>query len=98
MRKREAAQDEGIDHGELRGHTANAEREDQHSEEAKRFLLDQDAETDADILQKRFEHMDEVEWLRVERLLAENFLNSIFSFPALTRVVAKRVPTLSLDT
>ena len=50
--KREAAQHHGIDDAELRGHAADAEREHGDGEQAEGFLLDQDAEPDAEILKE----------------------------------------------
>ena len=55
MRKGKSAQDECIDHRELRRHATNAEREDEHGEKTKRFFFDQNAKTDAEILEERFE-------------------------------------------
>ena len=39
MRKREAAQDDRVDHGELRGRTADAESEHEDGQKTKRFLF-----------------------------------------------------------
>ena len=50
MRERKSAQDKGVDDGELRGHAGDAERENEDGEETKRFFLEEDAQTDADIL------------------------------------------------
>ena len=55
MRKRKSAQNECVHDRELRRHATNAEREDEHGEKAKCFLFDQNAETDADISEERFE-------------------------------------------
>jgi hypothetical protein len=56
MGKRKAAQDEAVHDGELRSYAANAEAKNEHGEKTKRFFLEQNAEPDADILQKRFKH------------------------------------------
>jgi hypothetical protein len=50
MRKRKAAQHDGVDHGELRHRPANAEREHENGENEKQFVLQEDAKTDPKIL------------------------------------------------
>src|SRR6476659_2468272 len=56
MRKRKAAQDEAVHDGELRRYAADPETKNEHGEKTKRFFLEQNAESDADILQERFKH------------------------------------------
>src|SRR2546421_8693512 len=53
MREGESAQNEGVDDGELRGHAGDAERKNENGEQAKRFFLEENAQTDADILVDR---------------------------------------------
>ena len=61
MREGKSAEDERVDDGELRGHAGDAERENEDSEKAKGFFLEENAQTNADILAKRFEdHMGEL--------------------------------------
>ena len=55
MGEGKAAQDKGVYDRELRGHPGDAEREDEHGENTKSFFLEQNAETDADILMKSIE-------------------------------------------
>jgi hypothetical protein len=52
MRKGKTAQDDRVDHRELRRHPADAEREHGDGENEERFVLHQHAETDAEILKK----------------------------------------------
>ena len=61
MREGKSAEDKGVDDGELGRHAGDAERENEDSEKAKRFFLEENAETDPDILIKRIEdHMAEL--------------------------------------
>jgi hypothetical protein len=63
MRERKSAKDERIDDGELRGHAGDAERENEDSEKAKRLFLEENAETNPDILAEGIEdHMAELGW------------------------------------
>src|SRR6266566_5676587 len=48
MGKREAAQNDRVDDCELGGRPADAESEHKHGQKTKRFLLDEDTETDGD--------------------------------------------------
>jgi hypothetical protein len=52
MRKREPAQDNGVNYRELGGRAANAESEHEDGQKTKRFLLNENAETDAEILEE----------------------------------------------
>ena len=54
MRKGEAAEDKRIDDGELRRHSADAERENGHRKDAEYFLFNQNAKADADVLKEGF--------------------------------------------
>ena len=54
MGEREPAQHKTVDNGELRGRRTNSESEYEHGENTKRFLLEQDTETNTHILKKRF--------------------------------------------
>ena len=63
MRKGKAAQHDRVDDRELRHRAADAEREHEHGEKTKNFVLQQDAKTDTNILAKRFENHDGLLWL-----------------------------------
>jgi hypothetical protein len=52
MGKREAAQNDRVDDCELRGRPANAESEHKDGQKTKRFLLKENTETDAEILEE----------------------------------------------
>ena len=52
MGKREAAQNDRVDDCELRGRPADAESQHKHGQKTKRFLLNENTETDAEILEE----------------------------------------------
>ena len=55
MRKRKPAQHDGIEHGKLRHRSADAEREHNDGKKKEDFVLQKNAESDADVLSERFE-------------------------------------------
>ena len=59
MRKRKPAQHDRVDDRELRHRAADAEREHEDGEKTKNFVLQQDAESDTDVLSERFENHDD---------------------------------------
>src|SRR5215510_4738854 len=64
MWKGKASQQDCVDDRELRCRAADAETEHEHGQKAKRLVFGQNAETDANILKERSNHMGEW-WLDV---------------------------------
>jgi hypothetical protein len=54
MREGKAPEDEGVDDGELSGDAADAKREHGHREDTEHFLLNQNTETDVEVLEEGF--------------------------------------------
>src|SRR5437588_11202615 len=81
MWERESAQYNGIDYGELRGHSADAESEHEHGKKTERPIFKQNTKTDADVLPERIKH-DRYSFLAFSSLLSAFSLLRFFFFPS----------------